>query len=32
LWRLSKTKATNSGLNRAYFETMKLYSFSSAWA
>jgi len=32
LWRLSKTKATNSGLNRAYFEKMKLYSLSSAWA
>ena len=32
LWRLGKTKATNSGLNRAYFEKMKLYSLSSAWA
>jgi len=32
LWRLSKTKATNSGLNNAFFQEKRLYSLSEAWA
>ncbi len=31
LWRLSQTKATNSGLNNTFFKDKGLYSLSDAW-